>query len=186
MSHIHVANTLFKNNGTNSFLFLEEDFEVVQPAQPKHLNLSISLNDSALNIARFVDKDITWQFLRLGYNPRWRAKSQASRCKPACICRITYPGICFIMARKIANESCWIGSAVQRLAMPCTGVRGWLFNDAYVTRCMLNRIYSNLVSICGFLGLRGIIHLGFLDLCTMLFQVFFNNVSKWRSMVRQW
>lgn len=113
MSHIHVANTLFKSNETNSFLFLEEDYEVVQPVQPKnHLKLSISRSDSASNIARFVERDISWQFLRLGYNPRWRAEAITLRCKPACICQTIYAGICAIMSRNFANESCWIGSTV--------------------------------------------------------------------------
>jgi len=109
MSHVHVAQTLFANNDTSSYLFLEEDYEVVQPK-----TRSLSLKDSASNVARFVEKNTSWQFLRLGYNPVWQAKQKnAVRCKAACLCQTVHNGICSITAGNFSKRStCWIRSTV--------------------------------------------------------------------------
>jgi len=110
MSHVHVANSLFSNNETNSYLFLEEDCEVVQSLQKSE----ISINTTASNIAQFVEKDDSWQFLRLGYNPAWQqTEKKAVRCRAECLCRNMYDGICFITPGDFAKKSiCWIRSTV--------------------------------------------------------------------------
>ena len=111
MSHIHVANTLFTDNQTSSYLFLEEDYEVLQPNNSS----GVSLNDPASNIARFTEKDESWQFLRLGYNPAiWQTLgTKAVRCKAACLCQTVCDGICSITAGTFAKKStCWIRSTV--------------------------------------------------------------------------
>jgi hypothetical protein len=109
MSHVHVAQTLFAKNDTSSYLFLEEDYEVVQPKTRSRM----FLNESASNIARFVEKNTSWQFLRLGYNPVWQAKPKAARCKAACLCQSVHKGICSITAGKFSKKStCWIRSTV--------------------------------------------------------------------------
>ena len=109
MSHVHVAQTLFAKNDTSSYLFLEEDYEVVQPKTRSRM----FLNKSASNIARFVEKNTSWQFLRLGYNPVWQAKPKAARCKAACLCQSVHKGICSITAGKFSKKStCWIRSTV--------------------------------------------------------------------------
>jgi len=136
MAHVHVANTLFADNKTSSYLFLEEDYEVVSSGR--------SLNESASNIARFVEKDRSWNFLRLGYNPTWQAEPQDSICKDACLCQTVHDGICSITAGNFSkNSTCWIrstvGYAVHRRAWPalqelgnCTldkinpGIDNWL------------------------------------------------------------
>ena len=92
VSHVYVANALFANGETNSYLFLEQDYEIVQP--PK--NSGVTFNHSASNIAQFVEKDSSWQFLRLGYNPVWRAETNSAYCKAACLCQTVYDGICTI------------------------------------------------------------------------------------------
>jgi len=123
MSHVHVANTLFTNftdDETSSYLFLEEDYEVVQPKEDS----GMSLNNSASNIARFVENDESWQFLRLGYNPaNWQTRTEALRCKSSCVCQTVFDGICSITPGKFGNKAlCWVGStvgyAVHRRAWP--------------------------------------------------------------------
>ena len=123
MSHVHVANTLFTNftdDETSSYLFLEEDYEVVQPKEDS----GMSLNNSASNIARFVENDESWQFLRLGYNPaNWQTRTEALRCKSSCMCQTVFDGICSITPGKFGNKAlCWVGStvgyAVHRRAWP--------------------------------------------------------------------
>jgi len=129
MSHVYIANTLF-NNGTGSYLFLEEDFEVVQPGE----HSEISLSASASNIARFVDKDEPWHFLRLGYNPTWRAQ-KGFRCKAACLCQTVCDGICSISPGNVGKKSsCWIrstvGYAMHRRAWPALQKLGNCTMDA--------------------------------------------------------
>jgi len=113
MSHVHVANTLFADNETSSYLFLEEDYELVQPKA----HSMMSLNSTASNIAQFVEKDESWQFLRLGYYPEaWQtgqAGTKAVQCKAACMCRTVHKGICSITPGGLAEKQvCWIRSTV--------------------------------------------------------------------------
>ena len=110
MSHVHVANQLFADSKVNTFLLLEDDYELVPPS---HGGVPFQ-HAAAPNIARFLStKNKSWGFLRLGYNPRWPEHQNDTSCRAACTCEVVSKGICSIRAnRHSANESCWVGSTV--------------------------------------------------------------------------
>jgi hypothetical protein len=99
---------MFANETVSSFLMLEEDYELIEPP----LSRDGVKGGAASNIAIFMTSGIPWNFLKLGYNPRIYAKGNHEQCRAACLCRTVSDGVCSIQPRRIANESCWVGSSV--------------------------------------------------------------------------
>lgn len=109
LSHVHIAYQMFANSSVNSFLMLEEDYVVIKPP----LSPPFGVEDSAAsNIAQFTKSNFPWNFLKLGYNPRWRRSLNDDRCKAACVCETVSDRVCFLKPGRLLNESCWVGSSV--------------------------------------------------------------------------
>jgi hypothetical protein len=90
---------------------LEEDYKVIQPL----IRRKDVSDDAASNLARFLANDHSWQFIRLGYNPRLcGAKNvvECKHCKAECTCETVSNGICQMEAGRTTSESCWVGSTV--------------------------------------------------------------------------
>lgn len=108
MSHVHVANQLFANESVNTFLMLEEDYELIEPPLRRY---GVE-GESASNIGQFVTSGIQWNFLKLGYNPKIFAGNDYKHCQAACKCKAVSNGVCYLQPRLVANESCWVTSSV--------------------------------------------------------------------------